>query len=145
MNPEDGTGPGWAGFVGAKAALFCGLRVLTLHRDNLPGLPWANHWDLPGGGREGDETPEACLLRELEEEFGLSLPPSRLTRRWIIPSMTDPARPAAFFAGTITAEEIAAIRFGSEGQGWQMMEVQAYLSHPLAIPAMQARLRLALG
>ncbi len=93
MNPDGGTGPGWAGFIGAKAALFCGPRVLTLHRDNLPGLPWANHWDLPGGGREGDETPEACLLRELAEEFGLHLPPARLTRRWILPSMTDPARP----------------------------------------------------
>ena len=145
MNPDGAAGPDWAGFIGAKAALFCGPRVLTLHRDNLPGLPWANHWDLPGGGREGDETPETCLLRELAEEFGLTLPASRLTRRWILPSMTDPTRPAAFFAGHITEPEIAAIRFGNEGQGWQMMEAQAYLSHPLAIPPMQARLRLALA
>jgi len=65
-------------FVGAKAALICGDRVLTYLRDDKPGLPWRGMWDLPGGGREGDETAEACLLREVEEEFGLRLLPDRL-------------------------------------------------------------------
>jgi hypothetical protein len=47
-------------FVGCKAALFCGDALLTYLRDDKPGLPWAAKWDLPGGGREGSETPEAC-------------------------------------------------------------------------------------
>lgn len=132
-------------FVGAKVALICGDRVLTCLRDDKPGLPWRGMWDLPGGGREGDETPEACLLRELHEEFGLCLLPERLIWRRVWPSMMDAARASVFFAGRITAAEIAAIRFGDEGQGWEMMAVSAYVGHPLGIPEMQRRVRVALA
>ena len=131
-------------FVGAKAALLCGDALLTYLRDDKPRLPWPAMWDLPGGGREGDETAEACLLRELHEEFGLMLPPERLIWRKTWPSMIDAARPSVFFAGRITPDEIAAIRFGDEGQYWQMMPVADYLAHPQAIPELQRRLAVAL-
>ena len=134
-----------AGFVGAKAALFCGGGLLTCLRDTRPGLPWPGMWDLPGGGREGDESPEACLLREVEEELGLRLPPDRLAWQITLPSMTDPMRPSHFFAATITRAEIAAIRFGEEGQGWALMPTVDFLTHSHAIPEMQRRVRLALS
>ncbi|NBE09661.1 NUDIX hydrolase [Paragemmobacter ruber] len=133
------------GFVGAKAALFCGHAVLTLLRDTHPGLPWPGMWDLPGGGREGDESPEDCLLRELDEEFGLRLPPSRLTGRWVLPSLSDASRQAVFFSGVVTRAEVAAIRFGTEGQGWALMPCAEFLAHPKAVPGLQDRLRLALS
>lgn len=86
-------------FVGCKAALLCGDALLTYLRDDKPGLPWPGHWDLPGGGREGAETPEDCLLRELHEEFGLILPPDRLVFRRVWPSMMDSARASVFLRG----------------------------------------------
>ena len=119
--------------------MLCGDALLTYLRDDVPRLPWAAMWDLPGGGREGDETSEACLLREFHEEFGVLLPPERLIFRKIWPSMMDASRASVFFAGRITKGEIAAIRFGHEGQYWQMMPVSQYLTHPLAIPDLQAR------
>ena len=131
-------------FVGCKVALLCGDALLTYLRDDKPGLPWPATWDLPGGGREGNETAEACLLRELHEEFGLMLPPERLIWRKVWPSMMDASRASVFFAGRITATEIAAIRFGDEGQYWQMMPVADYLNHPQAIPELQRRVTVAL-
>lgn len=131
-------------FVGAKAALLCGDALLTYLRDDKPGLPWAAMWDLPGGGREGSETPEACLLRELHEEFGLLLPSDRLTWCRVWPSMMDASQPSVFFAGRITAAEIDTIRFGDEGQYWQMMRVADYLAHPQAIPELQRRVAVVL-
>jgi len=132
-------------FVGAKAALVCDGAILTYLRDDHAGLPWRNLWDLPGGGREGLETPETCLLREVEEEFGLILPPDRLIWRRVWPSMTDPARASVFFAGRITAAEIAAIRFGEEGQRWEMMAVATFVAHPQAVPEMQRRAGIAVA
>ena len=131
-------------FTGCKLALIHEADILTYLRDDRPGLTWANMWDLPGGGREGDETPQDCALRELHEEFGLRLPPARLEWQRIFPSMMDETRPSHFFAGRITAMEIAAIIFGDEGQHWQMMPIAALLTHPEAIPELQRRTRTAL-
>ncbi len=47
--------------------------VLLLLRDDIPSIPYPNQWDLPGGHVEKDETPEACIIREMKEEIGLAL------------------------------------------------------------------------
>lgn len=130
-----------AEFTGAKLALFHGARVLALQRDNRPGLPWPGFWDLPGGGREGDETPETCALRELQEELSLTLAPDRIEARLCLPAMADPSRRAWFFAGRLAPAEIPRIRLGHEGQAWALMPVRLFLARPDAIPALQDRLR----
>lgn len=132
-------------FVGAKAAFFCGPSVLTCLRDDRPGLRWAGLWDLPGGGREGAETPEDCLLRELWEEFGLTLPAARLVWKRVFPSMMDAARASVFFGGWVTPDEVQAIRFGDEGQGWELMPVDGFLAHQRAVPEMQRRAGIVWG
>lgn len=133
------TVPAGEDFTGAKAALFCGDRVLTYLRDEKPGLRWPGLWDLPGGGREGAESPEACLLRELHEEFGLRLSADRLIWRRVFPSMVKAGRTSVFFGGLLSVEEVAAIRFGDEGQGWDLIPVNGFLAHPKAVPEMQRR------
>ena len=126
-------------FIGAKAAFFCHDQILCYLRDDHAGLAWAGHWDLPGGGREAGESPQSCLLRELEEEFGLRFAPDRLTTALRLPSMQGGPEYAWFFAGRITPDDIAAIRFGDEGQYWQMMPVAEFLNHPQGIAPLQAR------
>jgi 8-oxo-dGTP diphosphatase len=132
-------------FVGSKVALFCGDALLTYLRDNKPGLPWPAMWDLPGGGREGNETAEECVSRETFEEFGLHLTAERLLFRRVLPSMLDPLKQSIFFAGHITPHEITTIRFGDEGRYWQMMPVTEFLIHPRAIPDLQNRVALAMA
>jgi 8-oxo-dGTP diphosphatase len=48
-------------------------QILLLLRDNISGIPYPNMWDVPGGHVEKDETPEECIVREMEEEMNLTL------------------------------------------------------------------------
>lgn len=127
-------------FMGAKIALVCGEGLVAYRRDDIASIPWPGLWDLPGGGREGAETPAECALREVEEEFGLALAPARVhwCRRY--PGMLDPERSSYFLAAEISAAEVAAIRFGEEGQYWQMMSFDDFLALPDAITQLQERL-----
>lgn len=128
-------------FHGAKIALLRDGAVLTILRDDIPTIPFPGHWDLPGGGREGDETPEACVLREVAEELGLHLLPDRLLWRSVHPSGTVPGLRGVFFAAHLTGAEIAGVRFGDEGQGWRMMAIPEFLAHPGAVPFLKPRLQ----
>ncbi|MGL4319457.1 MAG: NUDIX hydrolase [Paracoccaceae bacterium] len=130
-----------ADFHGAKVALLLGDHILTYLRDDKPGLPFAAHWDFPGGGREGTETPEECVLRELFEEFGLTLSPDRLIYRRARQWSHKPNITLWFFGGLLTEQDIAAIRFGDEGQEWQMMPIAAFLLHDRAVPDLKVSLQ----
>lgn len=125
-------------FLGTKAALLCDGALAVLRRD-MGEIPWPGRIDLPGGGRDGDESPEACVLREIREEVGLALAPGRLV--WARSYPREDGRADWFFAGVITGVEAAALRLGDEGQACWMMPVPAYLESAEAIPHQQARLR----
>jgi 8-oxo-dGTP diphosphatase len=128
-------------FAGAKLALIRDGYVLTYLRDDREGLAFPGQWDLPGGGREGNESVEGCVLRELLEEFGLILPRDRLIWRQDYRSDHLGGQRVAFFGGTVTKDEIEAIAFGDEGQFWEMMAIDAFLADGRAIVHLQDRLR----
>lgn len=53
------------------ALIFLDQKVLCAQRSEsmqLPGL-----WEFPGGKIEKGESPEACLIREIEEELAISI------------------------------------------------------------------------
>ncbi len=56
--------------------------LLLYLRDNKPGIPFPEHWDLIGGHVEDGETPEQALMRETKEELGIDLKEFRFFRRY---------------------------------------------------------------
>jgi 8-oxo-dGTP diphosphatase len=57
--------------VAAAALIDADGRVLICQRPE--GKQLAGRWEFPGGKVEKGETPEACLIRELTEELGITV------------------------------------------------------------------------
>lgn len=128
-------------FSGCKIALLCEDRLLTILRDDISTIPWPNMLELPGGGREGEETPFECVQREVFEELSLKLEETDIVWAKEYQGMLDPDKTSIFMVGAITQEECANIVFGDEGQAYQMMDVSQFLSDKKVIPQLQSRLR----
>ncbi len=62
--------------VAAGVLIDRNARLLLTRRP--AGKPMAGLWELPGGKIEPGETPEAALVRELDEELGLEALPADL-------------------------------------------------------------------
>lgn len=127
-------------FSGCKIALLCDDKLLTILRDDKASIPYPNMWELPGGGREGEETPFECVQREVFEELGLKLEEAAIVWVKAYPGMLDPDKTSIFMVGTITQEECASIVFGDEGQAYQMMDICQFVSDDKVISQMQDRL-----
>jgi len=128
-------------FTGCKIALFCGDKLLTILRDDKASIPWPNMWELPGGGREGDESPFECAAREVYEELGIHLTEDCLLWSKVYPSMLYEGRHSVFMVGQLSQEQFDNITFGDEGQGYQLMNVEEFLSSSQVVPQLQGRLK----
>ena len=62
--------------VVAAALVDADGRILVQRRP--PGKQMAGLWEFPGGKIESSETPEAALVRELDEELGIIVDPANL-------------------------------------------------------------------
>ena len=128
-------------FQGCKIALICGDSVLTILRDDKPSIPWPNMWELPGGGREGEESPFDCARREVYEELGIHLTKDYLLWSKVYPSMLYEGRQSVFMVGQLNREQFDNITFGDEGQGFKLMSIEEFLNSKQAVPQLQGRLR----
>ena len=128
-------------FQGCKIALICGDKVLTILRDDKDDIPCPNMWELPGGGREGNESPFECAAREVYEELGIHLTEDCLLWAKVYPSVLFADKQSVFLVGQLTQKQFDSIVFGDEGQGYQLMNVEEFLSSSQVVPQLQDRLR----
>ena len=128
-------------FTGSKIALICGESVLTILRDDKENIPWPNMWELPGGGREGDESPFECAAREVFEELGIRLTKDCLLWRKVYPSMLFEGKESVFLVGKLAQEQFDKIVFGDEGQSYKLMSIDEFLDSDKVVPQLQDRVR----
>ena len=128
-------------FTGSKIALFCGDKLLTILRDDKTTIPWPNMWELPGGGREGDESPFECAAREVYEELGIYLTEDCLLWSKVYPSMLYEGRQSVFMVGQLSQDQFDSIVFGDEGQAYKLMNIEEFLTSSKVVPHLQGRLR----
>lgn len=128
-------------FTGCKIALFCGDKLLTILRDDKSNIPYPNTWELPGGGREGDESPFECVAREVYEELGIHLIEECLLWSKVYPSMLFEGKESVFLVGKLRQEQFDSIVFGDEGQGYRLMSIEEFLSSDKVVPQLQDRVR----
>lgn len=128
-------------FTGCKIALFCGDKLLTILRDDKLNIPYPNTWELPGGGREGDESPFECVAREVYEELGIHLTEDCLLWSKVYPSMLFEGKESVFLVGKLRQEQFDSIVFGDEGQGYKLMSIEEFLSSDKVVPQLQERVR----
>ena len=128
-------------FQGCKIALFCGDKLLTILRDDKENIPWPNLWELPGGGREGDESPFECVAREVYEELGIHLTEDCLLWSKVYPSMLFERKQSVFMVSQLSQEQFDSIVFGDEGQGYKLMSIDEFLGSDKVVHQLQERLK----
>ena len=128
-------------FHGAKVALFIGGKLLVTLRDDFAHIPFPNVWDLPGGGREGIETPLQTLNREVMEEVGLTIPAEAIVWSRRYASANDPHQHGYFYIAHMPAGTEKDIVVGDEGQEWRLMDLEAFLALDRVVSAFASRLR----
>lgn len=114
-------------FDGAKLALLCGDKLVSIQRDTRADVAFPNLWDLPGGPRITAESPEDCVLRALRQELSLALSLDDLIWRKRCVSGQQGQVVTWFFVAEIPALDVARLRMGVAGKAWRMIEVQRYL------------------
>ena len=128
-------------FSGCKIALLHGDTILTILRDDIPTIPYPNMWDLPGGGREGNETPFECVAREVYEELNIQLSKEEVIWSEIYPGILDEKKQFVFLVGNLAQEEFEHIDFGDEGQGYKLVSFEEFLTSDRVVPQLQERVR----
>ncbi|MCC9711780.1 NUDIX domain-containing protein [Streptomyces sp. MNU76] len=89
---------------GAVAIITNHRGELLLHlRDDLPGIAWPNHWSVLGGGCDPGERPRQAIVRELDEEAGLTV--DGLTELFEIRDEHGSGQIITFFAASWDGDE----------------------------------------
>lgn len=127
-------------FHGVKVALLVDGQLLLHLRDNTPGLFNANMWDFPGGGREGDESPKECAMREVEEELGLTLNKNDIVWEKVYPAQKDPNQKAIFMVAVLQKGDIKDIEL-REGQRWDLFDQKDFFEREDVIEVLKGRFR----
>ncbi len=125
-------------FNGAKGVVFLGNKILVYRRDNnTTNNP--ERIDLPGGGREGDESPFETFKRETKEEFGIDITEGDVDFSCTIPSIVEPDKKSFFLVVKTSRFGSRDVVFGNEGNEWMLISPEEFIKRPDGIERQQKR------
>ncbi len=101
-------------FNGAKGLVFINDKIIVFRRDNKTDK-FPLYIDLPGGGKENNESPFETFKREVKEEFGIDINISDIEYSKKYKSIFDPKIPAYFIVAKPLHLKENDIIFGDEG------------------------------
>jgi 8-oxo-dGTP pyrophosphatase MutT (NUDIX family)/mRNA-degrading endonuclease toxin of MazEF toxin-antitoxin module len=114
-------------FHGVKGLIYIGNKIIVFRRDGkTKNFPF--QVDLPGGGREENESPFETFKREVKEEFGLEIKKEEMIFSKKYPSIADPNIVAYFIAVRLESFTESDIKFGDEGLEYFLIEPQEYVT-----------------
>lgn len=120
----------------AKGLVFIGEAILVYRRDDKTDK-YPLCLDLPGGRREGRETPFETFQREVREEFNLKITPEDIvyTKRYL--SIFTKHKSGYYVVAKLPASAKSKIVFGPEGLGYTLMSLDTFLARKDAWPVYQ--------
>lgn len=123
-------------FSAAKGLVFIGDKIIAYRRDEKTNVHPLKI-DLPGGGREEDESPFDTFKREAKEEFGIIVEKEDIHFSSTYPSGTNPDRESYFIVAKPLTLNAADIVFGDEGLEWFLMTPEEFIARPDGIKKQQ--------
>ncbi len=125
-------------FNGSKGLVFIDDKILVYRRDDKTNnSPMCI--DLPGGGRENNETPFECFRREVREEFGIEIQQCEIEFSCTVNSAIEPGKKSFFIVAKTRRYGMDDIVFGNEGLEWMMMTPEEFIKRPDGIERQQKR------
>jgi 8-oxo-dGTP diphosphatase len=114
-------------FNGTKGLVFIGDKIIVYRRDTKTSS-FPLQIDLPGGGRENNESPFETFKREVREEFGLTIEREDISYSKKYQSILDPSKEAFFMATRPLNTEEKDIIFGDEGLEFFLISPQDFVN-----------------
>ncbi len=131
-------------FHGVKGLIFVGEKIIVFRRDNNT-KNWPLQIDLPGGGRENNESPFETFKREVMEEFGVVVEAEDVIFSKKYQAVLDPTK-EAYFMVTKPLDIIESdIVFGDEGLEFSLMTPQEFIDLEDAVKRQQDKVADYLG
>ena len=128
-----------AEFHGVKGIVRVGDKIIVMRRDmNAPHLPL--YIDLPGGGREGGESPFEAFHREIMEMLHLPIEESNIVYAKRYENNHDRTDDTFFLVTEILNIDEKIIILGEKGLMYYTMTMHDFLEHPEGIEKQKLRI-----